>query len=234
VTRRSHLLRNLVIFFWVLVIADYLVGWLMLGSSSLLLHPPSLGLGLSRLPWPLQVVLAFLASDLLGYLFHRMCHRWRWLWRLHSVHHSDAHLDVTTAVRAHPFETSLGVICTVALYVVLGLPFWIEGIRAILHNAIAMIQHANVRFPAFVERLGLVFVTPAMHRVHHDTQRVLHDRNYGVIFSFWDRLFGTYSPPEQVTPERIGLHGYDDESWQTVLGMLLTPLRRFPGVASSR
>lgn len=227
VTRGLHVRRNLGIFFWVLVVADYLVGWLMLGSSSLLLHPPSFGLGLSTLPLPFQVVLAFLASDLLGYLFHRMCHRWGWLWRLHSVHHSDPHLDVTTAVRVHPFETSLAVVCNVALYAVLGLPLWIEGVRAVLYNAVAMIQHANVQFPAFVERLGLVFVTPALHQVHHDTQRALHERNYGVIFSFWDRLFGTCSQPEQVTPEKFGLHGYDDESWQSVSGMLMTPLRSF-------
>ena len=226
--RITHVLRNLVVFVLVVLFADYVIGQGLVPSSSLLLHPSPLGLALYKFPLFLQVLLAFLASDLLDYGLHRVSHRVGWLWRLHSVHHSDSHLDATTALRAHPVEVSLQVICKVALYVALGLPLWIEGVRSIAHNAFTLIQHTNVHFPAWMERLRPLFVTPAMHRVHHDVQPALHDTNFGFIFSFWDRLFGTYCVPAQVTLDRIGLTGYEDESWQTISGMLLTPIRRFP------
>lgn len=226
--RITHVLRNLVMFLLVVLFADYVIGQWLVPSSSLLLHTSPSGLALYKSPWFLQVLLAFLASDLLDYGLHWASHRVGWLWRLHSVHHSDSHLDATTALRAHPVEVSLQVICKVALYVALGLPLWIEGIRSIAHNAFTLIQHTNVHFPAWMERLRLIFVTPALHRVHHDVQPTLHDTNFGFIFSFWDRLFGTYSLPDQVSLGQVGLTGYEDESWQTVSGMLLTPIRRFP------
>lgn len=232
VSRRTHLLRNFGMLFWVVVIADYVVGWSIFHTSSLLLTPLPSQFELYKLPWPYQLALGFLLSDLLDYFFHILCHRWGWLRRIHSVHHSDLHLDATTALRVHPIETSLEVAYKVTLYAVLGLPFWIEGVRAILHNALSMIQHANVPFPAFVERLRPIFITPELHRVQHDTQRTLRNSNYGVIFSFWDRLFGTYLAPEQVTLERVGLPGFEHDSWQSVTGMLMTPLRRLPGTES--
>lgn len=32
-----------------------------------------------------------------------------------------------------------------------------------------------------------------MHRVHHEHLRQFHDANYGALFTFWDRLLGTYA-----------------------------------------
>jgi sterol desaturase/sphingolipid hydroxylase (fatty acid hydroxylase superfamily) len=50
--------------------------------------------------------------------------------------------------------------------------------------------------PRRLERvLAPVIVTPAMHRVHHSIDRSEADSNFGQIFSFWDRLFATYTRP---------------------------------------
>ena len=35
-------------------------------------------------------------------------------------------------------------------------------------------------------------VTPEMHRIHHSARRAETDSNFTGLFSFWDRLFGTY------------------------------------------
>jgi hypothetical protein len=39
-----------------------------------------------------------------------------------------------------------------------------------------------------------VIVTPDMHRVHHSTEVVETNSNFGFSVSWWDRLFGTYRP----------------------------------------
>ena len=36
--------------------------------------------------------------------------------------------------------------------------------------------------------------TPSHHRVHHGSNEVYLDRNYGGILIIWDKLFGTYAP----------------------------------------
>jgi sterol desaturase/sphingolipid hydroxylase (fatty acid hydroxylase superfamily) len=221
--RRQHRWRNLAMLFWVVVIADYVFGQWLFHAESFLFEPPLRLLDGLSWPLPMQVAAGLLASDLVDYLLHVASHRWNWLWRLHAVHHSDIHLDVTTAGRFHPLETTLSLMAKLGLYMALGLPFWIEGVRAILHNSVLFIQHANVAYPKAIERLGWLFATPAIHRVHHDLDPRLRDSNYGQIFSFWDRLLGTFTAPGVSTGRRVGLAGVDGERWQTVRGMLAMP-----------
>src|SRR6185436_18044902 len=56
------------------------------------------------LPGWADLVGAFLLMDLWMYVWHRMNHRIPFFWRFHRVHHSDPHMDVTTASRFHVGE----------------------------------------------------------------------------------------------------------------------------------
>jgi len=68
----------------------------------------------------------------------------------------------------------------------------------------------DVSLPWPLERaLRVVLATPAMHRVHHSRELPETDRNYSNIFSFWDRLFGTYRVPFQGERIAFGLDGCD-------------------------
>ena len=51
-----------------------------------------------------KVFIAFLAMDLLLYVWHRICHQFDALWLLHRVHHNDAYMNVSTAFRLHFVE----------------------------------------------------------------------------------------------------------------------------------
>ncbi len=57
-------------------------------------------------------------------------------------------------------------------------------------------------------------------RAQHET-----DSNYANIFSFWDRLFSTFTPARQGREVTYGLDGLDDPSNQTVAGLLTLPFR---------
>lgn len=90
--------------------------------------------------------------------------------------------------------------------------------------------HADLRLPAWLDRLLLaVFVSPAMHRVHHHRSLPETDANYSTIFSLWDRLFGTLSAPESrnvqfgidVVPESAER----EESTLRVMRLALFPAR---------
>lgn len=225
IARRKHVLRNLTMLASVVLFADMIVGEVFLHAYQFLFDPPVFWLEAKRLPLAAQIVLGFLASDLLEYGLHAASHRIGWFWRLHAVHHTDPHLDVTTAGRSHPLDVSVYVVAKVGLYALLGLPLWIEGLRALFHNTLLCMQHANVAYPPFVERLRWLFVTPAVHRVHHDRSIPLTNSNFGFIFPYWDHLFGTYRSPETCIASREGVAGHDSEEWQTIAGMLDTPFR---------
>jgi sterol desaturase/sphingolipid hydroxylase (fatty acid hydroxylase superfamily) len=45
--------------------------------------------------------------------------------------------------------------------------------------------------------LELVLNTPSHHRVHHGSNDVYLDRNYGGILIVWDRLFGSFAPERE-------------------------------------
>ena len=223
--RRRHALRNLGVLAAVILVADLLYATFTLRVGERLLDPPAGLLVPLALPTWAQVAVAFLVMDFYEYLIHRLAHRWRPLWLLHSVHHSDPHVDVSTSARQHPLETAIQVSGRFALYLVLGLPLWIEVARVIVVNTALLAQHANVAFPRALEATRLVLITPAVHRQHHSPDPPLIDRIYGQLFSIWDRIFGTYAEPAGDAPPAYGLRSLGDERWQSVAGILLTPFR---------
>jgi sterol desaturase/sphingolipid hydroxylase (fatty acid hydroxylase superfamily) len=75
---------------------------------------------------------------------------------------------------------------------------------------------------------GLLFVG-IMHKVHHSRWRPETDSNYSSLFSFWDRLFGSFRLRDDPRALRLGLDEFDSPRDQTLLGLLATPLKRLPG-----
>ena len=224
--RRTHVLRNLGLFALLLLFADGLVGSVLMGIPARLLDAPRGLLSPLGLPLPVLVVVGLLAVDLACYAWHRTSHRLRPLWLLHAVHHTDPHLDVSTALRFHPVDMAFYVAIIAGTLTALGIPLWVAGLRAVALNPQLMAQHANVSFPPAVERaFGWLFVTPAIHRVHHSAQAPGIDANFGQMFSLWDRMFGSYIAPADADPPRIGVDGFAGDEWQTVGGMVMTPWR---------
>ena len=70
---------------------------------------------------------------------------------------------------------------------------------------ISIAQHTD-RFPAKPTGwLQRVFIVPSHHRVHHGTNEVYLDKNFGAVLCIWDKAFGTFQP--EVEPARFGILG---------------------------
>jgi sterol desaturase/sphingolipid hydroxylase (fatty acid hydroxylase superfamily) len=151
-------------------------------------------LHLVDLPIWLNAIIGLLLLDLIGaYFVHWVEHKVPVLWRFHIVHHTDKHVDTTTANRHHPGESMLRLAFTVLAVWVSGASLGLVLLYQSLSVLLSQFNHANIRLPHWLDFiLRLVIVTPAMHRVHHHYQMPITDTNYGNIFSFWDRIFGTY------------------------------------------
>ncbi len=154
---------------------------------------------LPSLPVWARFITGLLLLDLIGaWLIHLIQHKVKWMWKFHLVHHSDTYVDTTTANRHHPGESLLRFTFTVLAVVITGTPMWIVFAYQSLSVVLSQFNHANIRLPEVIDKvLSLVIVTPNMHHVHHHYQQPYTDTNYGNIFSFWDRIFGTFAKVDQ-------------------------------------
>jgi sterol desaturase/sphingolipid hydroxylase (fatty acid hydroxylase superfamily) len=156
---------------------------------------------------PVKYLLCFLLLDFTLYVWHYATHHIDALWTVHKVHHSDKSFNVTTGLRFHMGELILEVLVRVAFIGVIGVSADVVLICQAIISLFILFHHANIRFSG-EQALSKLFVVPHLHRLHHSELRSEHDSNYGAVFSFWDRLFGTLKHQE---PRAIGLQGVDEQ-----------------------
>lgn len=180
----------------------------------------------------LSVLASLILLDLAIYFQHVLFHRVPALWALHRVHHSDVDLDVSTALRFHPFEMLLSLLIKMAIVVMLGVPPLGVLVFEILLNATAMFNHANAKIPPPVDAiLRRVVVTPDMHAIHHSIEHRESNSNFGFNLSVWDRIFGTYiaAPANGDAGLIIGLSAFRSARDGWLDRLLMQPLRRQEG-----
>lgn len=161
----------------------------------------------------LRAGLSFLALDLSLYGWHLACHRIEALWRFHRVHHSDLSMNVSTAFRLHFMEIVLTTLVKACVVLAMGIETAVFLVSEAIMTLFVMFHHANIRF-AGESPMSKVFIVPRLHRAHHSQRRQEHDNNYGAVFSFWDRLFGTLIDiePAEIGLANVGEHGL----WDTI------------------
>jgi sterol desaturase/sphingolipid hydroxylase (fatty acid hydroxylase superfamily) len=174
---------------------------------------------------PLAIVIGIFVVDLSLYTAHVLMHNIPTFWRFHRVHHADAELDSTSGLRQHPLEAMFTTVLLVIILPMLGASLVSSAIYTTLALPWFLLNHSNVRYPDWFERVGsLLMSTPNWHRVHHSAHQPETDSNYGCLFTIWDRVFGT---ARRVHVERIqfGLERFRDPSEQTIAELLKMPFR---------
>jgi sterol desaturase/sphingolipid hydroxylase (fatty acid hydroxylase superfamily) len=184
---------------------------------------------LPDMPLWLYVLVGLLLLDLIGaYTAHLVEHKVKPLWMIHLVHHSDHHVDTTTANRHHPLESLIRYVFTLIGVFVVGAPIGIIMLYQSLSVVLSQFNHANIKLPKKVDKaLSWIIVSPDMHKVHHHYVLPYTDSNYGNIFSIWDRLFGTYMylEPEKIT---YGVDTFPDEKENSsIAGLLKQPFHTY-------
>ncbi|HSO81388.1 sterol desaturase family protein [Thiocapsa sp.] len=226
--RWSHAARNIG-----LALVSGLVGALMAPLILLSIElAQTRGWGLlnaTELPAPIAVIAGLMLFDLWMYIWHRANHEVPLLWRLHRVHHTDPRMDSTTAFRFHPGEIALSILLNAVVILALGLGLATLIFYKSLMVAVILLHHSNIRLPeAWDRRLRILVVPPSMHRVHHSEVFVETNSNYGTIFSFWDRLLGSFRLRDDLQRIRFGIGYFEGPQWQTPIQLLMLPLREKP------
>jgi sterol desaturase/sphingolipid hydroxylase (fatty acid hydroxylase superfamily) len=198
------------------------------GIVSFLLQFQIFSISKLPIPTPILFVGCILLLDLLVYAIHLMSHKITLLWKLHAIHHADEHVDAKTGLLQHPFETIFGLLCVLAFSIILGVPVIAVILYASIGTLHNVFSHSNIELPSHIERwVRLLIVTPDMHRVHHSIEMREGNSNFGQVFPFWDRIFGTYI----ATPSRgdqniiVGLPEKEKPKSFSTIGLLLMPFK---------
>ena len=198
-----------------------------LASITAWLLGPGFGAGLElhlASEWPLwlQAVVAIGVLDFAQWAIHRLLHRVPALWQFHKVHHSvqDGEMDWIVSFRFHWVEVVVYKALQYLPLAMMGFAGEALMIHAVVGTVIGHLNHANLDWGYGPWRY--VLNSPRMHLWHHDAD-AKRTRNFGIIFSVWDWLFGTAYLPDH-GPRRLGYEG-DDAMPPGFVRRSLWPLR---------
>lgn len=139
-------------------------------------------------------VILLLATDLVWYWYHRFGHEINVFWGAHIVHHQSEEFNYTVSARITTLQAIVRNVFWCSLPLAGFHPSMVITIL-VVHGTYSFFTHTQV-----VGKLGwleYVLVTPSHHRVHHASNEKYLNKNYGDIFIFWDKLFGTFQVEEQ-------------------------------------
>lgn len=167
---------------------------------------------------------------------HTLFHRVPLLWHFHAVHHSAEQLNPLTLFRMHPVDLFVtGSIATVAHGGGYGLFFYLSGeapaaatvaglnaVIFVFYLAGYNLRHSHVwlNYPVWLSR---ILVSPAQHQIHHSSDPKHFDRNMGLIFSFWDQLFGTHYIPREHEKLSYGVTRREPNPFASLADLYLKP-----------
>ncbi|BAZ50082.1 sterol desaturase-like protein [Nostoc sp. NIES-4103] len=158
--------------------------------------------GILSLPLWVRVIICYLLSDFTYYLIHRAMHSYQFLWLTHKWHHS---IDVVWWLAGMR-------VSFMSLFLLRFAVLWVPLLQLPIETLIVMIlysatTHVNVKSHPWMGIMEWIFVTPRFHCIHHCSSTKVQGKNLGGMFTFFDRIFGTYVNPEtiNVEEEKFGL-----------------------------
>ncbi len=158
---------------------------------------------------PLVWIGILFARDFIYYWVHRSEHTVRLLWASHLIHHSPPNIDMTSAVRIPWMEAMYKPWFSLWMPLIGFHPLAKIGLDVFV-GTLQQLHHTKAfpgRGDGTYNWIGRIFVTPSTHRVHHGYNPEYIDKNFGAVFIFWDKLFGTYAP--EIAPVEFGVGELD-------------------------
>jgi sterol desaturase/sphingolipid hydroxylase (fatty acid hydroxylase superfamily) len=164
---------------------------------------PGIQRQLDQLDGPARLLLAVAIFDLVAFAVHVTIHRVDVLWNFHKVHHSSLHLDWLATTRTHMFEHLMRNVPAQLTLFVLGFSTRTIALAIAVYALCAVHGHSNLDMNLrFIEPL---LITPRLHRSHHVPAST--HRNFGTVFSVWDRAAGLLNLGDTEITAQFGVPG---------------------------
>ena len=197
---------------------------------------PTLDLATSKWARAAYTATNIIALD--GGLFfaHYLQHRLPLLWEFHKTHHSAEVLTPITVFRMHPVDLWLNVSMVLTFVGInaglfgflFGKPpevFVVNGINLVMFVFLVTgyhLRHSHV-WVMYPRAIGLHISSPAMHLIHHSKDPKHANKNFAQIFTFWDRLTGTFYLPTEQEAIAFGLHNDEHVAFRSFVDLYVRP-----------
>lgn len=148
-------------------------------------------------------ILFFIIKDFMYYWVHRAGHENSFLWGIHLVHHQPKFYNYSVGLRMPLFHHIVDIFPMMAA-ALLGFTIEVYVVVSVIWASLQILTHTNY-IKNEIPLISKIFVTPSHHRVHHGRNDPYINKNYGGIFSLWDRMFGTYQKELIDNPVEYGV-----------------------------
>jgi len=161
-------------------------------------------------PFWIQVLASVVVVDAGITVAHWWSHRWKPLWRLHSVHHSIERFYGFNGLMKHPLHQLFETMVATTPLVLLGLPADVASAVVVMVAVQLLIQHSNVDYT--IGGLHRLLALNRVHRFHHLRWPGVGDVNFGLFLTLWDRMLGTYvdNPAARFDSSDLGIAAEPD------------------------
>ena len=142
-------------------------------------------------------------SDYSYYWRHRILHDNKLLWSMHEFHHSATEMTVFSKDRILPAEGLLldilllpsflltSAVITRSIEIGIYFPILIVVLHVFINEFSNMLSHSSLYFK-YPRPFDLILMNPCCHWLHHSNNPNHFSCNFGVAYSVWDRIHGTY------------------------------------------
>jgi len=142
-------------------------------------------------PFWLQATEALLMAEIWVYVSHRLSHKWDFLWKFHSVHHSVEEMTWSASSRQHPVDFLFIIVGANLPAMMLGIDLRSIALLILLERFYTVLLHSNLALDW--GSFSKIIASPSLHKMHHQPDG--HRHNYAGILSLLDTLANTYRPP---------------------------------------
>ncbi|MEO1025118.1 MAG: creatininase family protein [Pseudomonadota bacterium] len=184
----------------------------------------------------LYTIAVVLAIDLGVWLTHYLQHKVKLLWQFHQVHHSAEVLTPLTVYRMHPVDLFFTGVATTALIALALAGFtYMTQVRpsemTVMNVNVVIfafyligynLRHSHI-WVSYPRWLSYILISPAQHQIHHSIDEKHWDRNMGLIFAFWDWVFGTLYVPDGYEKLEYGVKRDEPNPFDSVVAIYLKP-----------
>jgi lathosterol oxidase len=133
-----------------------------------------------------SIVVMVILHDAYFYWSHKLMHSWSFLFRFHKIHHHSHNPNPWSAFSFHPVEAiiSLGIMPIILFTIP------VHPIALIVFSSFVTLYNVYIHLGYKVNFIfgGSIQNSAENHHLHHKVSRY----NYGLYFSFWDKIMKTY------------------------------------------
>ena len=141
---------------------------------------------------PVSLVIILLIHETYYYWVHRWMHHPKVFRVVHKVHHDSRIPTPWTAFSFHPWESLIEAVILPLILIFLPVNIYVLGFYLLVMTVSSVVNHLDIEiYPLWFQKskFGKLFIGATHHHHHHAEYMT----NYGLYFTFWDKIMETES-----------------------------------------